>query len=62
MSALFGTGWQKNGESLAAEMTSAPDLEKLSIREVLLVARDTMIVFAMQVVFRVSTLLRHLNY
>jgi hypothetical protein len=48
--------------AVAVSIPYQPDFEDLSVmRERLVAARDTLIVFSLQVVFRVTTFLRHLN-
>jgi len=43
-------------------MTLSAEFTKASIRQKFKAARDTLIVVAMQIVFRVTMFLRHLNY
>jgi len=55
------TQWRAN-RAVAVSMPYQPDLEDLFVmRERLVAARDTLIVFSLQVVFRVTMFLRHLN-
>lgn len=60
MSALTGNGWQadgdQSGEAVAADYSAPSASDKLTA------IRDTLIVFSMQLVFRVTMFLRHLNY
>jgi hypothetical protein len=62
MSAFARTNWERNRNALAAEMPIDEGSGAVSMRERFLVVRDTLIVLAMQLTFRVSTLLRHFNY
>ncbi len=62
MSSLTGSDWSAERGSPAAEMTRAAGFERKSIRHTMAVVRDTLIVLSMQVVFRVTMFLRHLNY
>jgi hypothetical protein len=61
MSAFSRGGMNETCAGLAA-VASGADFGDASMRERLLAVRDTMIVLSMQVVFRVSLLLRHFNY
>ena len=55
------TPWRAN-RAVAVSIPYEPDFEDLLImRERLVAARDTLIVLGLQVVFRVTMLLRHLN-
>ena len=55
------TQWRTN-RAVAVSIPYQPDLEDLFVmRERLVAARDTLIVFSLQVVFRVTMFLRHLN-
>lgn len=62
MSALTGSDWNADSGGSAAEMTYAAGFEKSPVRQKLAVIRDTLIVLGMQIVFRATTFLRHLNY
>jgi hypothetical protein len=60
VSALTGNDWQANGDhvgKVVATNYSAP-----SASDKLTAIRDTLIVFSMQLVFRTTMFLRHLNY
>jgi hypothetical protein len=46
----------------AAAMTRAAGFERISMRHRVAAVRDTLIVLAMQIVFRTTMFLRHLNY
>jgi len=55
------TVWRAN-RAVAVSIPYEPDFEDLLVmRERLVAARDTLIVFSLQVVFRVTMFLRHLN-
>ena len=61
MNPLTGNDLQANGERFVARVVAAspaPD----SYTDRLIVIRDTLMVFGMQVVFRATMFLRHLNY
>jgi len=60
VSALTGNDWQAEG-SPGAEREQAADKEP-SWGGTLAALRDTLIVFSMQLSFRVTMFLRHLNY
>ena len=62
MSSFARTNWERGRSEVAAEMPLDAGSGALSVRERIVAVRDTMIVLAMQLTFRVSTLLRHLNY
>ena len=60
MSALTGNDWQSNGDRAGTAVATSYSAPSASDR--LTAIRDTMIVFSMQLVFRVTMFLRHLNY
>ena len=60
MSALTGNDWQAEGGP-AAELEQGAGKEPRR-SEKLAALRDTLIVFSMQLSFRVTMFLRHLNY
>jgi hypothetical protein len=64
MSTLANVEWtpRRRDNLLAAQMPFPVNCEEISMREKLTVARDTIIVFALQMVFRAMMLLRHWNY
>jgi hypothetical protein len=62
VSSLTGSDWNADRGGSAAEMTRAAGFERKSIRHRLAAVRDTLIVLAMQIVFRATMFLRHLNY
>lgn len=61
MSALTGSDWNADRGSSAADVTYT-GFEKSLVRQKLAVVRDTLIVLGMQIVFRTTMFLRHLNY
>jgi hypothetical protein len=62
VSALTGNEWNANPGGSTVEMARAVDFEGVSVRQRLIVVRDTLIVLGMQIVFRTTMFLRHLNY
>ena len=62
MSALTGNEWNADNGGTAIEMTRRAGLENASIGQRLIAVRDTLIVLGMQIVFRTTMFLRHLNY
>lgn len=62
MSSLTGSDWNVDRGGTAAAMTRAAGFERISIRQRVAAVRDTLIVLAMQIVFRTTMFLRHLNY
>jgi hypothetical protein len=62
VSALTGNEWNANNGGSAVEMTRPADFESASVRHRLIAVRDTLIVLGMQIVFRTTMFLRHLNY
>jgi hypothetical protein len=59
MSALTGNDWQAT-EAQSAEALAAPSTRPFVDK--LIAIRDTLIVLGMQLVFRITMFLRHLNY
>ena len=62
MSSLTGNDWTEDRGGTAAAMTRAAGFESTSLRLKVAAVRDTLIVLAMQIVFRITMFLRHLNY
>jgi hypothetical protein len=62
VSALTGSDWNADRGGSAVEMAPASGSEKSSVGQKLAAARDTLIVLSMQIVFRATMFLRHLNY
>ena len=60
MSALTGNDWKAEGGRTAEAIPIGHPAPPLTDK--LVVVRDTLIVFSMQLVFRVTMFLRHLNY
>jgi hypothetical protein len=61
MSAIASTNLSTNqGTAVAAGY--AAELEEVSMRERLIAVRDTMVVLALQIVFRAGMMLRRFNY
>jgi hypothetical protein len=60
VSALTGNDWQaergQTAEAVPIGHAAPPLADKLAV------VRDTLIVFSMQLVFRITMFLRHLNY
>ena len=62
MSALTGNDWNANRSEAVAGVTRAAGVENIPSSQKISAIRDTMVVLAMQLVFRVTMFLRHLNY
>lgn len=62
MSALTGSDWNAERGGSAVETTCGSGLDRAPVRQKLAAVRDTLIVFSMQIVFRATMFLRHLNY
>ena len=62
MSSLTGSEWNADRGGTAAAMTRAASFARTSIRQRVAAVRDTLIVLGMQIVFRTTMFLRHLNY
>jgi hypothetical protein len=62
MRAPTQTDWNRNRGAVAIAVPYSMEFERSSMREVLAAVRDTMIVLAFQVVFRIGLALRRLNY
>jgi hypothetical protein len=62
VSALTGNDWNVDRSVAAGEMTHAAQFESSSKPQKFMAIRDTLIVFAMQIVFRTTMFLRRLNY
>ena len=60
MSALTGNDWQANGDHGGKAVLLSYSAPSASDRFTAI--RDTLIVFSMQLVFRITMFLRHLNY
>ena len=62
MSALAGNPGRPFRDAAAAEMPFPANCEEISMRRKLLIVRDTLVVLALQAVFRATQSLRSLNY
>jgi hypothetical protein len=62
VSALTGNEWNANQGGTVVEMTRPAGFDGASMRHRLIAVRDTLIVLGMQIVFRTTMFLRHLNY
>ena len=62
MSYMTGNDWNADRGSTAAATIRAAGFDRISIRQKVAAVRDTLIVLAMQIVFRITMFLRHLNY
>jgi hypothetical protein len=62
LSALTGSDWNANRSEAVAGVTSAAGVENVPVSQKTSAIRDTIVVLAMQLVFRVTMFLRHLNY
>jgi hypothetical protein len=62
VSALTGNDWNVNQGGAAAEMSTLAARKPVTMRQRVAAVRDTLIVLGMQIVFRVTMFLRHLNY
>ena len=61
MSTLARTSWRPN-RSVAIAIPYPASFEEPFMRERLVAIRDTLIVFGLQIVFRLTMFFRHLNY
>ena len=61
MSALTGNDWNAERGDTVAEMARAGGFQS-SIADKVAAIRDTLIVLSMQLIFRFTMFLRHLNY
>jgi hypothetical protein len=62
MSALVSNIWRQSRRAADAEMPFPANYEDTSMRRKLIVVRDTLVVMALQAVFRATQALRSLNY
>jgi hypothetical protein len=62
VSALTGNDWNAERGDTAAGMACAGRFPSVSIAERVAAVRDTLIVLSMQLIFRFTMFLRHLNY
>jgi len=60
---IASTGcWTAAGRAPAHSSLASEGVEDVPMREKLLVVRDTLVVFGLQIVFRIALLLRRWNY
>jgi hypothetical protein len=62
MSALASSTWRQFRDAAAAEMPFPATREEIPMRRKLIAVRDTLVVLALQAVFRATQALRSLNY
>jgi hypothetical protein len=62
MSVRAGNRWNPRPVAVAIALPYPAAPEFTLMREKLAIVRDTLVVLSMQVAFRVTTLLRHLNF
>jgi hypothetical protein len=62
MSARAGNHWTSRPTAVAVAAPYATVLDFASIREKLVIIRDTIVVLGLQIAFRASMFFRHLNY
>jgi hypothetical protein len=62
MSALANSGWETSGDASVEAMLFPESLKERSLRERMLILRDTILVVALQLVFRATMALRRWNY
>jgi hypothetical protein len=62
MSALASNIWRQFRCAAVAEMPFPVSCEEISMRRTLISVRDTLLVMALEVVFRATQALRSLNY
>ena len=62
MRALANTNWNRNHVADAVAIPYSTGFEGTSMRDFLAAVRDTLIVLALQIVFRATMILRRLNY
>ena len=62
MSALASNVWRQFRNAAAAEMPFPANCEEISMREKLNAVRDTLLVLALQIVFRATQAMRSWNY
>jgi hypothetical protein len=62
MSALANSGWESRGDASVEAMPFPEGLKKMALRERMLNFRDTILVLALQFVFRATMALRRWNY
>jgi hypothetical protein len=62
MSALANSGWESRSDASVEEVPFPESLKEMALRERMLILRDTILVVALQLVFRATMALRRWNY
>jgi len=62
MSALANRGWESTDDSTVGALPFPESTEETALRERMLILRDTVLVLALQLVFRATLALRRWNY
>ena len=62
MSALAERGWESTDDSTVGAMSFPASTEEMALRQRMLILRDTVLVLALQLVFRATMALRRWNY
>jgi len=62
MCALASSGWESSGDASAEAMPFPEGSKEMALRERMLILRDTILVLALQLVFRATMVLRRWNY
>jgi hypothetical protein len=62
MSALANRGWESTDDSTVGTLPFPESTEETALRERMLILRDTVLVLALQLVFRATLALRRWNY
>jgi len=62
MSALAGVGWRSRPSMQAPAMPLPQRAEELGVKNRIRIVRDTLLVLAIQIVFRTTLVLRRWNY
>ena len=62
MSALANSGWEARGDASVEAMSFPEGSKEMALRERMLILRDTILVVALQLVFRATMVLRRWNY
>jgi hypothetical protein len=61
MSALANSGWESQNDTTVGAMPFPESTEETGLRERMLILRDTILVLALQLVFRATMALRRWN-
>jgi len=62
MSALANSGWESRGDARVEAMPFPQSSKETALRERMLIVRDTILVVALQLLFRATLALRRWNY